>query len=366
MAVSMTNVSDRIAGSLYGLLLGDAFGCPVEGWSAWKITEVYRGALEEMVEPSERWRPRGLHSDDGQQAMALCQAILSHPDQPEIEFARLLVEMLRAGPVRKGSFGLHRGTGRNFRRTVQVLAEGGDMASAAQPSAGNGTAMLIAPAAWYWRDDRQTLIDRVVRIASIKQSDIRGIAAAGAVAYVTAFALNAESFAQFRPGELLEFVKEVEAASAQRWVSNAQLHTFSAALEAAVSDPGVARNEALEKITARANQREDRMCTPGSGYVLASVITSIYMTLTSTSFEQAVADTVNLGGDTDTTGAIVGAMCGAMYGKRGLPDRWFHRLEARDAFNDWIEPIVKTASGWTPARSIVELESGWSRLARRG
>ena len=30
-------VRDKIAGSLYGLLTGDAFGCPVEGWPPSKI-----------------------------------------------------------------------------------------------------------------------------------------------------------------------------------------------------------------------------------------------------------------------------------------------------------------------------------------
>jgi ADP-ribosyl-[dinitrogen reductase] hydrolase len=61
----MKNLADRIAGSLYGLLLvGDALGCPVEGWSPSKITTTY-GVLREMEEATENGRPRGLHSDDG-------------------------------------------------------------------------------------------------------------------------------------------------------------------------------------------------------------------------------------------------------------------------------------------------------------
>ena len=93
-------VRDKIAGSLYGLLTGDAFGCPVEGWPPSKIQAVY-GTLEEMVEATERWRPAGLHSDDGQQAMALCDAVLAQPGNPAAGFARTLVRMHLRGH-RKG------------------------------------------------------------------------------------------------------------------------------------------------------------------------------------------------------------------------------------------------------------------------
>ena len=51
------DLRDRIAGALYGLLVGDAFGCPVEGWSAARIHQTY-GRLTEMEEPQGRWRGR--------------------------------------------------------------------------------------------------------------------------------------------------------------------------------------------------------------------------------------------------------------------------------------------------------------------
>jgi ADP-ribosyl-[dinitrogen reductase] hydrolase len=42
-----------------------------------------------------------------------------------------------------------------------------------------------------------------------------------------------------------------------------------------------------------------------------------------------VIDTVNQGGDADTTGAIAGALAGAYYGEESIPARWRKKLERK-------------------------------------
>ena len=42
-----------------------------------------------------------------------------------------------------------------------------------------------------------------------------------------------------------------------------------------------------------------------------------------------MSEVVNLGGDTDTAGAILGAMAGAYYGVDAIPQRWLDGLENR-------------------------------------
>ncbi|WP_367117556.1 ADP-ribosylglycohydrolase family protein [uncultured Parolsenella sp.] len=39
---------------------------------------------------------------------------------------------------------------------------------------------------------------------------------------------------------------------------------------------------------------------------------------------------VNLGDDTDTTGAVAGALAGIVYGIEGIPDTWLETLRAKD------------------------------------
>ncbi len=359
MRVAGPILRDRIAGSLYGLLIGDALGCPVEQWSEAQIAAKY-GRLTEMEEGSKRWRPRGLHSDDGQQALALCDALLVNPHTPEHGFAKLLVDLLQAAPNRR--FGLHRGTGKNFRATVTALATGCNPHEAGQPSSGNGVAMLIAPAAYVWHDDLDKLCDVVVRIGRVKQKSERGIGAAGAVAFMVRHGLLHGGFQNLREDDLLALTRAVESTtSGQLGVPRDAI--FSTALARMLPSRHGPRADVLAAIAAEASASAPYPVGPGAGYAVASVVTAIYLVLSCDSYEAAVTDVVNLGDDADTTGAIVGAMAGAASGMAGLPERWYAALVARGALESRIDAVA--GSGHNGVRPLVELESEWCALEDR-
>jgi ADP-ribosyl-[dinitrogen reductase] hydrolase len=356
---------DRIAGSLYGLLVGDAFGCPVEGWSAQQIARTY-GRLTEMEEPRNRWRPRGLHSDDGQQALAVCDALLENPAHPGPEFARRMVEMLRLGPQRS-AFGLHRGTGGNFRRTVAALAGGAPWDGAATPTAGNGAAMRIAPVGLYHRDDRQALLEAVVEISRVTHADIRGIAAAGAVAWLVSRAVQHNGPARALGNDaLLAFVRDTERRCADVFSTTAHRSAFSDGLARVLSALDAPRPAALGHIDELARAGANRRSGATDGFALGSVLTSIYLFLTSDQYEQTLIETVMLGGDADTTGAMVGAMCGALYGEGAIPIRWREALLAYGALEDRIDALLARQAGFQPGVPLVELERPWTTLALQG
>lgn len=59
-----------------------------------------------------------------------------------------------------------------------------------------------------------------------------------------------------------------------------------------------------------------------------SVLTATYCFLRSPgSFKEAVSYAVSLGGDTDTVGAMTGAIAGAYCGASAIPTEWYDRLE---------------------------------------
>ncbi|MCA9695574.1 MAG: ADP-ribosylglycohydrolase family protein, partial [Myxococcales bacterium] len=356
---------ERIRGSLHGLLVGDAMGCPVEGWSPDKIKRRF-GVLATLEEGTGfSCRPRGLHSDDGQQAVALCDAILEDPDAPATGFAARLVALYSEGPKGRGLFGHHRGTGRNFRATVRALAkEGADLYSASQPSAGNGNAMLIAPAAWYWSDDLETLHERVIDVSLVKQHSGCGVASAAAVAFVVAHAIREGSLATLQFPALLAYVEESEARVHRRLVARGLATEpdtiFSKALRTALARFDRPRREVLDTIAALANETADRKVYATSGYAVASVLLSLYMALSARSVVDAILDTVNLGGDADTTGAMVGAMAGASFGARKLPREWVAGLVAGRSFDDRVAAMAERRVGFRPAKSLVEIEAGFT------
>jgi ADP-ribosyl-[dinitrogen reductase] hydrolase len=62
------------------------------------------------------------------------------------------------------------------------------------------------------------------------------------------------------------------------------------------------------------------------GWVLIAFQNALWQLLHADSLEEGVVDTVMRGGDTDTTGAIVGALLGAVYGRQAVPAQWIERL----------------------------------------
>lgn len=58
------------------------------------------------------------------------------------------------------------------------------------------------------------------------------------------------------------------------------------------------------------------------GWVIIAFQNALYQLLHASSLEEGIVDTVNRGGDTDTNGAIAGALLGALYGLEKVPQDW--------------------------------------------
>lgn len=72
------------------------------------------------------------------------------------------------------------------------------------------------------------------------------------------------------------------------------------------------------------------MTTP---YCVTTLETAIWLNLESSSFEEAVVKAINLGGDSDTIGAVTGAIAGALYGWDSIPKDWYvHALNVMENY----------------------------------
>jgi ADP-ribosylglycohydrolase len=58
--------------------------------------------------------------------------------------------------------------------------------------------------------------------------------------------------------------------------------------------------------------------------------------------ENTLLSGINVGGDADTTGAMMGAMLGALHGWSSFPDEWKEGLEAADRLRTEAEAFVDT------------------------
>ncbi|MBE0415359.1 MAG: ADP-ribosylglycohydrolase family protein, partial [Dehalococcoidia bacterium] len=80
-----------------------------------------------------------------------------------------------------------------------------------------------------------------------------------------------------------------------------------------------------------------------SGFVLDTLQAALWCFLNTSSFEDALLAAVNLGGDTDTIGAVCGALAGACYGMGEIPSRWQQKLAGRVEIIELAERIYELA-----------------------
>jgi ADP-ribosyl-[dinitrogen reductase] hydrolase len=69
-------------------------------------------------------------------------------------------------------------------------------------------------------------------------------------------------------------------------------------------------------------------------YVVHTLEAALWCVLRSGSFSETVLAAVNLGGDTDTIGALAGGLAGLIYGSKQIPEEWLSLLARKDDITD--------------------------------
>ena len=79
-----------------------------------------------------------------------------------------------------------------------------------------------------------------------------------------------------------------------------------------------------------------------SGYVLHTLEASIWCLLNTDNYKDAVLKAVNIGSDTDTTGAVTGGLAGLLYGYESIPEHWLNQLARKNDIEDLAVRMFKT------------------------
>ena len=80
---------------------------------------------------------------------------------------------------------------------------------------------------------------------------------------------------------------------------------------------------------------EDRISS--SGYVLDTLEAALWCLLNTDNYKSLALKAVNLGGDTDTVGAVAGGLAGIFYGAESISADWLATLKRRD----YLEKIAE-------------------------
>ena len=286
---------DRAEGALLGLACGDALGRPVEFRSPEAI-KAEHGTLTEMVGNGTYDKPAGTITDDTEQALCIARSLVERGEFDAEDIAERFVAWYNGGPFDIGLM-----TADALRRIDNGVAW--DVAGretwgerAEGSNAGNGSVMRCAPLAIAFANDPETL-QRVSRDSSrITHADPRCMHGCAALNLTIAALLDGDE------------------------------QPLATALGALNPDAPDSLVETLEPVPGDI----DPDGLQNSGFVLHTLQTALYHALTADSAESAIVSAVNEGGDTDTIGAVTGAVAGARFGMSALPERWLEVLQTAD------------------------------------
>jgi len=367
------------------MAIGNALGAPAGGLSKEESRErfgtlqTYEDSfdLEEFAESAadmddrdktykvSRWLPKGTYTDDTQQALILCESLIMERGYNSETFAELLCKFSQPRG-RNFRFGIYRGAGRSFRDSIRLLEDGAETRLAGQPSSSNGAAMRVAPLGVFYSEDLDALKSHVIEQSVLTHRDVMAVAAAQAIAHLVALVLPMRSTPN--PSELLvqllEHVRQAEELAAETgadFITNLESAKdgFSKALARVADYLDLELEEGISKIGEYAESTSDRPGIGGTGgYVLSSVVTSIYIFLKNVgTFERAVVAAINQGGVSDTIGAIVGAISGALHGTNSLPARLIRGVTNAKDIELKAKMLVDETVNERNARSLSEFET---------
>jgi ADP-ribosyl-[dinitrogen reductase] hydrolase len=271
-------MKDRIQGCAVGAAVGDALGMPLEFGPRQPA-----GGLVRDMRPGRI--PAGTFTDDTEMALALAESLLAHRPLDAGDLAGRFVAWLRAGP---DDVGIH------TRNVLSRIVAGEPWQQAVEAvqrqkpdSAGNGSVMRCWPVALaHWAD-----LDQLLAGSRLQSR-------------VTHPHPECEAGSAFANAAIYYLLRGVSPAGA-----------VAQALD--ITEPPGALRAAVER--APAHRREE---LANSGWVRHTLESAVWGLVTTGSFEEAVVQVVNLGGDADTAGAVVGALAGAAYGLDAIPARW--------------------------------------------
>lgn len=359
------------------MAVGDALGAPLENMKAGYIEQVY-GAVTNYVDTvaafpdqPKMWRLKGLYGSDTQQALALAEVLAMYGEADTRALADLFARLYREGDPDL-PLGAHRNPRKKFRKAVEMMVSADDALTCGQPSPGNGAAARIAPIGLFMADDDALLGQAVIDTSLITHHDCRAISGALAMAYAVSRLVQPdgeEAIPQLLE-ELSPWVRDWESELANQYadiLDNEEtegrpldyLHDFSRALD--VVAPLVREGNddlAAKSILAAANNAHPnrKIANPQTSFAPASVLMALYRGLSACSFDEGMRKTINAGGDTDTMGAMVGALLGARFGYESIPEEWRDELMQQEFILSRAQALCKREIDWNFWDDFIETE----------
>ncbi|MCW3160728.1 ADP-ribosylglycohydrolase family protein [Chryseobacterium oryctis] len=309
-------MKNAVKSGIFGVCIGDALGVPVEFK---KREDLKKSPVTDYLEYMSWNQPKGTWSDDSSLTLCLADELTKGYDLEKI--GQSFVKWVKYGHWT--AHGKLFDIGGTTRHSIARLIKGESpkfSGNIFEEDNGNGSLMRILPLSFYLKDEEN--IDKIYsvvkEVSSITHAHFRSVFAC--FIYVI-FAI--ELIKGKDKKEAYNYMQNIILKFAEKEGFNPiEIALFEKILKNSISD-----------------YPEDEIRS--SGYVLHSLEASLWCFLNSKSYSEAVLKAVNLGEDTDTTGAITGGIAGIYYGFENIPQEWINELVRKEDIEKLCEKLEK-------------------------
>lgn len=306
-------MGSSVKAGIFGVCIGDALGVPVEFQSR---DQLKRSPITTMRAFGTHHQPAGTWSDDSSLMLCLADSLCKGYYLEDIALKFLQWYNAEVWTPHGRVFDVGIATSQAIHRISKGTSPtvcGGT----SEFDNGNGSLMRILPLLFYIKDfPIEKRFDKVKDVSSITHGHIRSVLACfiylelGLEILTGKDKLDAYKTMQ---GKVRNFLDQNPICSQN------EMDKFHRILELKVGEYDLAPLHTLQ---------EEEISS--SGYVLHSLEASLWCFLNSESYSEAVLKAVNLGEDTDTTGAITGGIAGIYYGFENIPEEWITELVRKE------------------------------------
>ena len=294
----------RFIGTLLGAAAGEALGAPHENKTAAETgtpREITGGGIWAAGEPT----------DDIDLTLILLRSIVARRKLDLDDVATGMLKWFAGRPKDIGN--LTRAALENL-RAGEPPTQSGAMAweDSERKAAGNGSVMCCAPIGLFHVKNLDGLADDASAASRITHYDPRCVGGCAAVATAIAW--------------LVRGGKDADEA-----------------IERAAGAGGAISDDVRMVIERGVSKKPGEIVVDGHdrGFVLHTVELAFSALAHSASLEDGLVTVISRGGDTDTNGAVAGALLGAKFGKSQVPDRWISKLKAAPELTSLAETLYK-------------------------
>lgn len=112
--------------------------------------------------------------------------------------------------------------------------------------------------------------------------------------------------------------------------------------------------------------RKDASELPSWAYALNTWQIAVWSLVTTDNYGECVLKAINVGGDTDTNGAVAGALAGVIYGAEAIPEEWLGKLRNKELIEQISGKLADTLLGKVQTvQKITRFEGAYSYLSMK-